>query len=450
MKRRTWLLAVLASVVGGGLVLASDPSRWPLTEPAKSGAPDTRGPALVVPADPIAWAGVAWQIVPDPFVVGGPQPLRIDGLTAGHGKLIGWGRVATPGRNQFDDMGAVFVSSDGRGWRAIALDNGVPAPDTSEPNGVSIGPLGMLAFGGVCCGIEERAVWRSNDGDRWARVPLGPGFDRRTGVIQRIVGLPTGWVAVGSQGDQAAIWTSLDGSDWQAVDPIAAGLGKGAVSDVALTPAGLVAVGTVDDAAGTHDGAIWISKDGVEWARTAEADPALVGPDETELWQVIAFARGLFVVGNFGSHEDRVECEKALGSFASLEVRHRLKRRFVCGWGLEHHWLSPDGSAWVRLPPLDPLPGQPPKPGGRPIEFRLMTAGGPGLVNLAEDSMPPDGDTGVWVSPDGIGWQRVEPAFPGPAGTIQGGLVVSERAIVVVGEIGGAEQGFEVVLGRVP
>jgi hypothetical protein len=455
MKRRIWLIAMLAVVSGAGLlaVIRAEPSPLPSALPDPSAAamaPGHAADSAVVPADPIVWGGVAWQNVPDPFPEGDARPLRIDGLTAGNGAVVGWGRVATPGRNQFNDMGAVFVSSDGRRWRAIALDDGVPPADTSEPNGVAIGPLGMLAFGGVCCGIEERALWRSADGLNWTRVPLGAGFNQRVGTMLRVVGLKTGWVAVGSQGDQAVIWTSLDGSDWQPVDPAVAGLGKGSVSDVALTADGLVAVGTVDDAAGTHDGAIWISKDGVQWTRTAEADPALIGPDETELWRVVPFARGLFVVGNFGSHEDRVECERALGDVASLEAAPPPETAFSCGWGQEHHWLSRDGSAWVRLPPLDPLPGQPPKPGRRPIEFRLVTAGGPGLVNLAEDSIPPDGDSGIWVSADGIAWQRVDPPFPGPGGSIQSGFVIIGREIVTVGEKAGMGQGVEVSVGRVP
>jgi len=453
MRRRIWLLAILTGL--SGLLGASlgSPIQLPSAPPAPSAAAIAPADVLdraVVPFDPIGWATVAWHDVPDPFLDGDPQPLRTDGLTAGAGVVAGWGRVAAPGRNQFNDMGAVFVSTDGRRWRATALDDGVPAGDTSEPNTVAIGPLGMLAFGGVCCGIEERAVWRSADGLHWKRVPPGPGFNQRTTFMQRVVGLKTGWVAVGAQGGQAAIWTSSDGSDWQPVDPAVAGLGKGSVSDVALTPDGLVAVGTIDDAAGTHDGAIWVSKDGVEWNRIAGADLALIGPDDTELWRVVSFARGLFVVGNFGSHVDRVKCERALGAVASLDAAPPPDTAFSCGWGQEHHWLSPDGSAWVRLPPPDPLPGEPPDPRPRPIEYRLVIAGGPGLVNLTEDSVPPDSDSGIWVSADGVGWQGVDPRFPGPAGTVPSGLAVFGRQIVAVGEKAGFAQGVEVTLGIVP
>jgi hypothetical protein len=59
---------------------------------------------------------------------------------------------------------------------AIAVDYVSAATDTSEPNGVAVGPLGMLAFGGDCYGTEERALWRSVDGLNWTRGALGPGI----------------------------------------------------------------------------------------------------------------------------------------------------------------------------------------------------------------------------------------------------------------------------------
>jgi hypothetical protein len=438
VKRRTWLIAILAGLSGAGLVgvLRAQPTPVP-------SAALTDAPAAVVPADPIDWATVVWQNVPDPFRKGDPHPLRIDGLTAGEGFVVGWGRVEAPGRNQFNDMGAVFISTDGLHWRAVALDDGVAATDTSEPNAVAIGPLGMLAFGGVCCGTEERALWRSIDGLHWTRVPLRPGFDQQTGSVQRAIGLKAGWVAVGGQGDRAAIWTSSDGSDWK----VLVGLGKGIVSDVAATPGGVIAVGTVDDVAGTHDGAIWVSKGGVQWTRVAAIDPTLIGRDETELSRVVPFAGGLFVVGNFGTHQERDKCEQLIG-IASVGAEPP-DTALSCGWGREHHWLSADGSSWVRLLPLDPLPGQPPNPGQHPIEFRLLSAGGPGLVLLGEDSVPPEGDARIWVSADGNRWQPLDAPFPG-TGNPQAGMVVVGRQTVAVGDPIGGGQGVWVAIGTIP
>lgn len=159
-----------------------------------------------------------------------------------------------------------------------------------------------------------------------------------------------------------------------------------------------------------------------------------MGPDETELWRVLPFARGFFVVGNHGSHEERVKCEQLLGAMASLDDAPPPETALSCGWGREHHWLSADGTSWQRLPPLDPLPGQPPPPGFRPLEFRLISSGGPGIVNLAEDNRPPDGDSGIWLSADGSTWQPVDaPAQLEPA-SMQMGMAVLGGRIVAVGE----------------
>jgi hypothetical protein len=443
MKRPILLVAALAAVATAGALGVV----WASQAPSGSPQPPTESPGPVPSADPLGWAGIDWENVRDPFPVDDPRPARIDGLGSGQGVLVGWGRVTTPGRNQFNEMGAVFMSTDGGRWRSVALDDGVDPVDTSELTGVAVGPAGMLAYGGVCCGTEERALWRSADGLRWTRVRLAGDMAPRS-LIARVVGLPTGWVAVGSSGDRAAIWTSSDGLSWEAVDPPAAGLDIGAVSDVALTDDRLIAVGTIDDKAGTHDGAIWLSDNGSDWTRAADKDPTMTGPDETELWRVIPFAGGLFVVGNYGTHEERVRCEQLLGAIASLEMDPPAETALSCGWGREHHWISSDGSSWRRLPPLDPLPGQLAAPGQRPIEFRLLAAGGPGLVNLAENNVPPDGDSRIWVSSDGIGWEPVDPAFPGPAGSVQAGLAVSGRRIVAVGESTAPGPGVGITIGE--
>ena len=433
---RTAGLAAIAAVAVLALAGLARPGTAPDTAATGSIPPTEEAPPG---PDRQAWTGVEWGSLPDPFPDGDPTPIRIDGLTAGNGLVVGWGRVDAAGRNQFNEMGAVFVSADGERWRSIALDDGVGGPDTSEPYGVTIGPLGLLAYGGVCCSVEERAIWASRDGLTWTRLAIEGDLDIRSSRMARVVGLPTGWVAVGSSGDRAAIWTSDDGGTWRAVDAVAADLGRGVVSDAALLPDGrLIAVGTIDDPAATHDGAVWLSNDGVEWRRVAAADPTLTGPDETELWQILPFASGLFLVGNHGSHEDRVSCEGLLGAVASIDDAPPTTTAISCGWGREHHWLSADASSWRRLAPRDPPPGQPAAPGIRPIEFRLLASAGPGLVLLGEDSQPPDGDSALWASADGATWVPIDViGRPRPPSPTWGFVVVGTR-VVTVGEAGGA------------
>jgi hypothetical protein len=164
---------------------------------------------------------------------------------------------------------------------------------------------------------------------------------------------------------------------------------------------------------------------------------------------VVPFAEGLFVVGNFGTHKERVQCEQLIGAIAAVDAIPPPTTALSCGWGREHHWVSPDGSAWVRLPPFDPLPGQPPNPVQHPIEFRLLAAGGPGLVNLGEDSVPPDGDARIWISSDGNRWQPLDAPFP-VAGSPQAGIVIVGRQVAAVGAPAGDGQGVAVAIGAIP
>lgn len=436
MRGRIVTIAVAGAVACAGVAVLV----FSLTQ--RGSAPDRRdhpaGIGAEVAFDPVPWTRVEFRLLERPFAVGDPEPVRVDGVAASSDLLVGWGRVGAAGRNQFHEMGAVFASADGFRWRAISLDDGVPAADTSEPRGVAAGPGGLLAWGGVCCGIEQPAMWRSADGFSWARMDLAGGVDDPGVWITDVIGIPNGWLAVGTDGDEAAMWTSPDGAAWRAVDAKAAGLGRGSISDVASTKGGFLAVGTIDDAAATHDGGVWTSDDGLSWSRIAMAEPTFTGPDETELGRIVPFASGVFVVGNHGPHEERVQCEQLLGGVARADGPVAPETALSCGWGREHHWLSADGSAWRRLPPFDPLPGQPVQPGARPIEFRHVVAGGLGLVVLGEDNVPPDTDSALWVSPDGIQWHPITVTGDRPMSGEPAGVVVKGRTIIVVGgELGG-------------
>ncbi|MGH2386311.1 MAG: hypothetical protein ACRDGB_14855, partial [Candidatus Limnocylindria bacterium] len=58
-------------------------------------------------ADPVPWAAVDWQPQEEPLAADQPPLIRMDGIVDGGDLILGWGRAATPGRNQFNDMGAV-------------------------------------------------------------------------------------------------------------------------------------------------------------------------------------------------------------------------------------------------------------------------------------------------------------------------------------------------------
>ena len=92
-------------------------------------------------------------------------------------------------------------------------------------------------------------------------------------------------------------------------------------------------------------------------------------------------------MGSEGPPDERVACEKLLGETASLDAPEPPRTALSCGWGRETHWWSRDGASWQRLEPIAPGPGESPLPGPRAIEFRVITAGGSGLVNLGEDGL---------------------------------------------------------------
>jgi hypothetical protein len=395
LKQR--LVAIVIAAVGLGVMFMIQ-----LNAPGASLPPTSSTPGQPAGVVPQPGQSVTWSRVASPFALGDPVPIRVDRLAGSGDGLLGWGRVLAPNVNQFNDFGAAFLSPDGEHWRAIAIHDGVAATDTSEIHGVASGPSGYLAFGGVCCEEEAQAAWTSEDGQRWSRVVLAGDFDPRADWFANVVGVETGWVGVGMSANRGAIWTSPDGATWNAV---AVEFGVGVINDVAVFDDGVVAVGTVDDAAGTHDGAIYVNEAG-GWKRVAEVDPTLTGPEEVELWSIRSFGRGLFLQGSLGLHADRVKCEELLGAVASPRDSPP-QIGLSCGWGTDHHWLTDDPTAWQRIQ-IGPRFGQQAAPGARPLEFSKLSALRAGLVNLAEDTLPPDGDSNVWVSEDGRGWRPIQ------------------------------------------
>jgi hypothetical protein len=349
-------------------------------------------------------------------------------LVAAGDLLVAWGRVPQPDRNQFGDMGGVFVSRDGRTWQEIAIDHGVNDANTSTISGVAAGPLGYLAIGNVCCEPESAAIWHSDDAITWRRLELEGDIN---GFVTAAIGVEGGWVALGGTRDGSAgeLWFSADGRTWETVLRVESGPFARGLADLARGPHGLVAVGTVIAPDGSYDGGVWRSDDGRSWDRIGADDPALSGIGEAQLTAVLGHAGGIFVNGIFGSAEERRQCEDLLSMVSSIDPRPAPPVRpdaTSCMNGSEHQWSSPDGATWERI---GPRAGDP----ANPIEFRVVTAGGPGLVLLGETTRPPSPDTALFTSPDGLAWTAVEP--PGPVGTeVAIGIAVRGRQLIAITE----------------
>lgn len=400
-------------------------TRPPVAAPGPDGDPgeSPSGWAIDPAPAPDPWAAVDWQRLDDPFAPHQPPLLRVDAMTHGPAGLIGWGRVPTLGRNEFNDMAAVFLSPNGREWRIVPMEDGVNAPSTSELTGVAVGPRGHLAFGGVCCRPGGPAMWHSADGETWTRIDVGGDLGQMGAYVNDAVGTTDGWVAMGGgpDGSSGHIWASADGVSWESVLTVENGAPGLTITDLAASPDGVIAVGTVTAEDGTYDGAIWRSADGWSWERVAADEATLIADGETRLEKVVPFAGGIFIAGANGSTEDRVRCEQlgALGAPPSRPPGPTTS----CGWGAAYHWISVDGEAWRRI---DPAIGD----AEYPIEFRHVVAGGPGIVVLGESSAVASPDTTLFTSRDGIAWTALRPA-PMREG-IALGLVVSGRQLLAV------------------
>jgi hypothetical protein len=120
-----------------------------------------------------------------------------------------------------------------------------------------------------------------------------------------------GLVAVGAaaaedptEGLDAAIWVSDDGSAWERVTaPSFGGAGDQAIQDVAASGTGAIAVGhEFFTDTGDFDAVVWESADGVSWDRVA--DPVFAGA-EWQILQAVASASGqIIATGISGSEEE--------------------------------------------------------------------------------------------------------------------------------------------------
>ena len=446
-SRITPIAALALAVFAGGCTVSpgalgstdvpgapASPTFEPQASPADDPVAATASPAVSQPTT------AGWSRLAAPF--GDPSTAaRIDGVIEWRSGLVAFGRVRAPGRNQFNELAAVFLSETGESWRTVPIEVGVGPEDGSEIYLLAAGPRGIVAFGGTCCAIEEQAIWFSPDGGTWERVALDPSvFDGSQLTVARAT--DTGFVAAGSRSGRAAIWTSNDGRVWTSVESADAELGTGAVGDVAPVDGRWFAAGYQDDGE-TYDGALWESRDGVAWKALAP-EPLFRGDLDTAFGRLFSTSTGVLLIGNEGPHIERVRCDELLGravragpagllvSAGRLPSTGSRDTALSCGWGLDTHWWSSNGRSWERLPPIYSAPGEPPLTGPGPIEFRLITSGGPGLLNLGEDR---SGGARLWGSRDGRDWTDQGAGDTlGSGQDLASGIAILDGRVVAVGD----------------
>jgi len=387
---------------------------------------------------------------------------------------------------------AVWVSVDGYAWERVADENGaLGGPAKQVMYAVVAGGPGLVAVGGDESGDDfDAAVWASVDGLTWERVAhdesIFGGPDRQTMFGLAVVeGL--GLVAWGEDFDEPltkGIWVSppVAGLEWARVssdEPYQVCFGCAVLGDLLVraddTPGmavvaggpGLVAVGT-DEAGGGQDAAVWTSSDGLTWQQVPHDEAVFGGDGNQEMCDVVAGGPGLIAVGTDRGGDgdaavwasadgliwERVsDQESALGGPGD----QRMGAVVAGGPGLvavgqENTtsdsnavvWISVDGLTWERVPDPESVFGD---PDSTYQDMVAVVAGGPGLVAVGSDRSGGDSDAAVWASVDGFAWFRVphdEAAFGGPGDQGMGAVVVTDSGLAA--ELWDSESGENVLL----
>jgi hypothetical protein len=404
------------------------------------------------PADPTVAAvwtstdGRAWARVPnDEGVFGSDGWTAMSGVTQGGPGLVAVGTEHLPTGS---GVGAVWASTDGLVWTRVA-DEAFGGTDDTYLADVTAGGPGLVAVGMIREAYDERsawedeglgdapeergrddepledeqewleeevlldeeedpdllmeearsgprelaAVWTSEDGSTWTRVPHDEAAFATThtqSMSAVSVGGP-GLVAVGNAmreagfGWAAAVWTSEDGVSWTRLpheEDTFGGDGMPMMSAVTEGGPGVVAVGSshwsyFDPEPGWF-AAAWTSTDGRLWERAPHDDAAFVSTGFPSMTDVVAAGPGVVAVGSVFELTEEEFVTRMVGAV----------------------WTSEDGSAWTRLPHDDVIFG-----GADEVTLASITAGPAGLVAVGtvgfDAANGPPGSTvaAAWTSP---------------------------------------------------
>lgn len=332
--------------------------------------------------------GQEWQRVYDHQAFGEvSQTMR--SVTSSETGLIAVGR---DGRSA-----AVWISTDGHTWQRVAHNEQVFGSDVRlQMNSVTAGGPGLVAVG-FDEGRGSSAAWVSINGKDWQRVePDNAAFDSGgENQMLSVAAWESGLVAVGIEAGSAAVWTSPDGRTWQRVahdEQVFGGEGIQLMRSVTPGGPGLVAVGR-----DRNSGAVWTSADGATWQRVAHDEQNLGGEGGIDISSVTDTEQGLVAVG----------------------VDEGRRSAAV--------WTSADGIEWQRVAHEEQIFG-----GDGVQRMSSVTAGGPGLVAGGGDGER----AAIWTSTDGNAWQRAmhdDPTFGSEVGLFVSSVSAGGPGLVAVG-----------------
>jgi hypothetical protein len=293
---------------------------------------------------------------------------RIQGPPGSAGGFVRDVIAATPGfvavsSSGLRGPGAAWTSADGTTWQATPGE----AALTSMPlDAVVATGTGLTAFGLPCGGGGEcvTAGEVTFDGRAWSQEPAFVGTYnaepvRLATIGGRLVGVGFTYASVNPVVYAGRVWTSPTGSTWTQV-PDGPVFSKAQISDVAVGPRGLVAVGSAQTGSeiGT-DAALWTSPDGLHWTRL----PSQPDFADAAMNAIVAHGSGLVAVGQGalgaavwtsadGSHWARVADTAALHDAGMYGVASVSAGLVAVGYGHDSAaiWTSPDAATWTRVP----------------------------------------------------------------------------------------------------
>ena len=282
---------------------------------------------------PAAWVsadgGSSWTAATGatPAVLHRPGLQQLTGVTYGPGGWLAVGGV-TAGATQHP---VVLSSADGRSWQAADDEAafGEPGLATEQaaagPNGyviVGYQEVKVAGTGGVSSNRTIAAAWWSAGPTGWERATdaaagalegdAGSGASKQ---MLAVVARSGGFVAVGSDGNQASAWISPDGRTWRQADlPVPISSTSAVLQHVAGSGQTVVAVGTAVTPAGQQLPFAASSSDGgATWTEAALPVPAGLA----SVTALAAAGGGFTATGTFGrtpGHQDVVVWTSANGS----------------------------------------------------------------------------------------------------------------------------------------
>jgi hypothetical protein len=376
----------------------------------------------VEPLGAIVWDAVHWVPV-DVEAFGSPTTFVSD-MTLGPTGVIAWGEATTPDPDrpgEFLISTLLWRSGDGINWNTSLFPNG--GGQVFIPSVVAESARGFLAHGRVGpADLGTAGVW-SPDGRAWStiRLPAEPG------VTENLVGIDTGFVTVGFEGDRPVAWSSVDGSSWTR-EEIAAPDGAVRAGGLASHEGEVYLAGYAETAT-DFDGLVWRRSTSGRWTRLAESDRELVGPHRgATVQRVLAFNDRLLAIGSAGDIPDCSLSGIRLASVGPRTADH-------CPGVPPAAWISSDGAAWR---PVDP-PHPPGIPRGMEVYLHDAEVGLDGVfVLLNERPHENEARYGIWTTGDGERWRRVADGMP--AGSVQHAVALPGRLVVVATSLDGSPQ----------